>query len=587
MRVSERRLPGPQAHIYEFGDFRVDAAKRLLLGRDGQAVSLTPKVFDTLLYLVEHGEAVLGKDELLQAVWPDTVVEENNLNQNISALRRVLGETPTEHRYIVTVPGRGYRFVAEVRTLATRTEARHGATVHVIAVLPFMPLVTAHRDPALELGMADALIARLSGIREVVVRPISSVRKYVDGDQDSLKAGRELGVESVLEGSIQRWGDFIRMTVRLMEVSTGAALWAGTFDERFTDIFSVQDAIAERVAGALALQLGHEERRRLTRRHTENAEAYELYLKGRYHLDRLTPPEMQTGISYFHRAIAIDPTYALAYLGLANAFFRMPLGGEMPSSEFYPKAKAAARKAIDIDDTLAGAHAALGWIMFWYEWNWSEAETQFGRALELDPNDAESHLGYAHLLSNTGRHAEGLAEVGRARALDPLYLLSNALEGQFLLHAGRTDDALARLQTTLELEPHFWLARLFASSTYIEKGMFAEAVTEAHKARELSSGSSHAVAFESYALARSGKRAEASGVLEELLSSSRGRYIPPYHLALLYHGLGEREQTLESLERGYKQRDPKMVFLNVEPKWNNLREEPRFKDIMRRVGFTP
>ena len=576
----------PQAHIYEFGDFRVDAARRLLLGRDGQPLSLTPKAFDTLLYLVEHREAVLDKEELLRAIWPDTTVEENNLNQNISALRRVLGEKRAEHNYIVTVPGRGYRFVAKVRTRTTRTEAPPAATVKAIAVLPFMPLVAEHRDPALELGMADTLIARLSGIREVVVRPISSVRKYVDVDQNSLAAGQELGVESVLEGSIQRWGDSIRVTVRLMKVSTGAALWAGTFDEKFTNIFAVQDAIAERVAGALALHLGYEEKQRLTRRSTENAEAYELYLKGRYHVDRLTPPEMQKGISYFQQAIAIDPAYALAYLGLAYTFLRMPLAGEMPSTDFYPKAKAAAQKAIEIDDTLAAAHAALGWIMFWYEWNWSEAENQFRRALELDPNDADSHLGYAHLLSNTGRHAEGLAEVKRARELDPLNLLSNALEGQFLLHAGQTDEALTRLQKTLELEPHFWLARLFASSAYIEKGMFAEAAAEAHQARDFSGGSSHAMAFGGCALAKSGKKAEARGVVDELLKSSSERYIPPYHVALVYNGLGEREQALAWLERGFEQRDPKMTFLKVEPKWNNLRDDPRFKDLLRRVGFT-
>jgi DNA-binding winged helix-turn-helix (wHTH) protein/Flp pilus assembly protein TadD len=578
-------MPEQQAHIYEFGAFRLDSAKRLLFGRNGQPLSLTPKAFDTLLYLVEHREAVLDKEELLKAIWPDTTVEENNLNQNISALRRVLGEKRAEHNYIVTVPGRGYRFVAEVRTRTTRTEAPAAASVKAMAVLPFMPLVVEHRDGALELGMADTLIARLSGIRDVVVRPISSVRKYVDVDQDPLAAGQELRVEWVLGGTIQRWGDSIRVTVRLIQVSTGAALWAGTFDEKFTNIFAVQDAIAEKVADALAVQLGYEEKQRLTRRYTENAEAYELYLKGRYHVNRLTPPEMQTGISYFYQAIAIDPAYALAYLGLANAFLRIPLAGEMPSTEFYTKAKAAAQKAIEIDDTLAAAHAALGWIIFWYEWSWSEAENQFERALELDSNDADSHLGFAHILSNTGRHAEGLAQVKRARELDPLNLLINALEGQFLLHAGQTEEALFRLQKTLELEPHFWLARLFASSAYIEKGIFAEAVSEARQASDFSGGSSHAMAFGSYALARSGKKAEARSVLEELLKSSSERYIPPYHLALVYNGLGERDKTLAWLERGYKERDPKMPFLKVEPKWDNLREDQRFADLMRRIGF--
>src|SRR5437764_1931083 len=249
-------MPTPQAHVYEFGDFRLDTSKRLLLRGRGEVVPLTPKVFDTLLYLVERGGAVVDKDELMRVIWPDTVVEENNLNQNSSALRPALGESRGEHRYILTVPGRGYRFVADVKRQvdAGPTAATPPAsTIRNLAVLPFTPLVAENRDAALELGMADALIARL-GSGEIIVRPINSVRKYVELDQDPLAAGRELGVESVLDGSIQRWGDYIRVTVRLVNVPTGASLWTGTFDERFTNIFAVQDAIAEKVAGALALR---------------------------------------------------------------------------------------------------------------------------------------------------------------------------------------------------------------------------------------------------------------------------------------------------------------------------------------------
>lgn len=580
-------MPKPQAHIYEFGDFRVDAAKRLLLKRGGETVPLTPKAFDTLLYLVEHREGVMDKEELLRAIWPDTIVEENNLNQNISALRRLLGEKRVEHRYIVTVPGRGYRFVSDVRILTTRTETPAAATVKAIAVLPFVPLIAEHRDPALELGMADTLIARLSGIQEVVVRPISSVRKYIEVDQNALAAGQELGVESVLEGSIQRWHDSIRVTVRLMKVSTGAALWAGTFDEKFTDIFAVQDAIAERIAGALALQLGSEEKQRLTRRYTDNAEAYEFYLRGRYHVNKLTPPEVQIGISYLQQAIDIDPSYALAYVGLADACRSLSIACEMPSTELLPKARALAQKAIEIDDSLAEAHAVLGYIIFWYEWDWSKAEEQYKRALDLNPNSAETHQFFAHLLSDTGRHAAGLAEIRRARELDPLSLYINALEGQFLIHAGQIDEALARLLKTIELDANYFLAHLFASSAYIEKGMFAEAVVEARKARELSGVNTHSIAFGGYALAKAGKQAEARAMLEELLKLSTERYVSPYHIALIHNGLDERDNTLASLERGYEQRDARMVFLKVEPKWKNLRDDPRFVSLLKRVNLLP
>ena len=575
----------PQAQVYEFGTFRIDAAKRLLFNREGQAVSLTPKVFDTLLYLLENRARVLKKEELMKAIWPERIVEENNLNQNISLLRRALGENKNEHQYIMTVPGHGYRFVAGVRALSTPAESPAPA-VPSLAVLPFQPLVAEHRDLALELGMADTLIARLSGIRQAVVRPIGSVRKYSGVEHDALLAGRELGVETILEGSIQRWGDAIRVNVRLMKVSSGAALWSGTFDEKFSDIFSVQDAIAERVAAALALRLGSEEKRLLTLRHTDNAAVYELYLKGRYHLGRLTPPEMQTAIGYFERAISLDATFAQAYIGMANAFFRLPLAAELRPLDHYPKAREAAQKALEIDSTLAEGHAILGWISFWYEWNWRASEEHFKQAQQLDPNDAESHLGYAHMLSNTGRHAESLAEVKRARELNPLYLLTNALECQFLMHAGQLGEALERLHQAVALDARFWLTHLYYSGVYLQSGRFAEAVAEAQEAQRLSEGSATAMAAAACALVKLGKTREARAVLEEALDRSTRKYVPPYSVALMYNALDEPEHAYSWLARGIDDRNPQVTFLKVDPKWNNRRTAPEFGALMRRVGFS-
>ncbi|HVS82973.1 MAG TPA: tetratricopeptide repeat protein, partial [Pyrinomonadaceae bacterium] len=324
---------------------------------------------------------------------------------------------------------------------------------------------------------------------------------------------------------------------------------------------------------------------RVTKAYTANPEAYQLYLKGRYHLAKLMLTETQKGISYFQQAIEIDPSYALAYVGLADGYRALTLSGEMPSTEYMPKAKAAAQKAIEIDDTLAEAHAEFGFIIFWYDWDWNAAENQCKRALELNPNSADAHQVYAHLLSTTGRHAEALAEIKRARELDPLNLRINANEGRFLIHAGRTDDALARLQKTFELDPNFWFAHWVASSAYIEKGMFAEAVVEARKAKEFLGVRTDATALGAYALAKSGKQAEARAALEELLKLSTERYVPPYNIAMIYNGLGERDETLAWLEQGYQKRDPRMVFLKVEPKWNNLRADPRFQDLLRRVRF--
>src|SRR3989442_177555 len=295
--------------------------------------------------------------------------------------------------------------------------------------------------------------------------------------------------------------------------------------------------------------------------------------------------EIQTSISYFQQAIDLDPSYALAYVGLADGYRALAVGGEMPPTQSLPKAKAVAQKAIEIDDSLAEAHAVLGYIIFWYDWDWSAAENQFKRALELDPNSADAHLSYAHLLSNTGRHAEALAEAKRARELDPLNLRTGALEGQFLLHAGRVDEALERLQKTFDLEPNYYLAHMFASSAYIEKGMYGEAVAEAQKARDFSGGRSHPMVFLGYALAKSGKRAEARAVLEGLLKLSTEHYVPPYYIALVNNGLGEADEGLAWLERGFEQRDPFMTFLKVEPKWNNLRADLGFQDVVRRVGL--
>jgi len=272
-----------EPYIYEFDDFRVDSGRRLFFKRDGGSIHLTPKAFDTLIYLIQHTHVVLSKEKLMRAIWPDTAVEENNLNQTISALRRALGEKRAEHRYIVTSPGRGYRFVAAVNRHKMPAIASSAEPIPSIAVLPFQPLARDKRDESLEMGMADTLIARLSGIRNIVVRPMSSVRKYADSNLDSLAAGRALGVDSVLEGSLQHQANRVRVTVRLLKVSNGTSLWAGTFNEEMTDIFAVQDVISGQVVQALSLELSKDDKNRLTKHYTQSTGAYQLYLKGRYY----------------------------------------------------------------------------------------------------------------------------------------------------------------------------------------------------------------------------------------------------------------------------------------------------------------
>ena len=455
-----------------------------------------------------------------------------------------------------------------------------------IAVLPF---VNQSQNPDTEYlsdGLSESIINSLTELKDLRVIPRSSSFRYKGKESDPLAAGHDLGVRAVLTGRVTQRGDSLIVSAELVDVRDNKEVWGQQYNRKLADLLPLQTELARDVSQKLRARLSGSDGQKLTKTYTANAEAYQLYLKGRYHVLKLTLSEIQTGISYFQQAIAIDPSYALAYVGLADAY-RSALAGDMPPTELLPKAKEAAQKAIEIDDTLADAHAELGFIIFWYDWDWTAAENQYKRALELDPNGADTHLFYAHLLSNTGRHAEALAEVKRARELDPLNLRTNALEGQFLIHAGRADEALARLQKTFEMAPNYYFAHFFAASAYIEKGMFPEAIAEAQKARELSGPTnSHPMGFLGYALAKSGKQAEARALLEELLKRSTERYVSPYNIALIYNGLGERDNTFAWLERGYEKRDQRMVFLKVEPKWNNLRADPRFQDLLGRVGLS-
>jgi TolB-like protein/Tfp pilus assembly protein PilF len=573
------------ARVYQFGDFHLDAGKRLLLGRDGTPVSLTPKAYDTLAYLVEHVGTVLDKDELMRAVWPDTAVEENNLTQNISLLRRVLGEGRGDHRYIATVPSRGYQFVAKVRMAATNRGK--SAKESSIAVLPF---VNVSGDPDYEYfsdGLAEELINALSRLEGVQVVARTSAFSFKGRQADVREIAEKLGVTLVLEGSVRRSGNRLRVIAQLINADDGCHLWSERYDREMEmrDIFEVQDEITLAVVDALKLKLTGGERSGVLRHHTENVKAHELYLKGRFQLFRMSPSGIQSGMAYLQQAIEADPSDAHAQVGLAHAYRMYALSLEMPPNEVLPKAKAAAEKAIELDRTLAEAHAVLAFNIFWYEWAWGTAEKHFRRALELNPSSADAHWMYAHLRSNTGRHAEALSEIAHARELDPLSGLMNAMEGQFLLHAGRTDDALTRLQEALELDPNSRVAHLFAASACIEKGLFTQAVAEARASSALSPGSSQAVAFEAFANAKLGKRTEARAALDQVLQVSGERFVPPYHIAIIYNGLDETAEALTWLERGFAQRDPKMVFLKVEPKWRNLREDARFVRLLKGMNL--
>jgi len=364
-------------------------------------------------------------------------------------------------------------------------------------------------------------------------------------------------------------------------------VWSERYDRELEvrDVFEIQDELTRAVLDAVTPNLPTLRRAAVLRPGTQNPAAHELYLKGRFHLFRMTQSGIETGVQYFERAVNADPAYALAYVGLAHGYRMQALSLELPPTEIGPKAKSAALKAVALDDSLAEAHAVLAFSIYWFEWAWDTAESDFAHALELDPRSADTLWMYAHLPSNAGRHEQALSAIARARALDPLSGLITSMEGQMLLHAGRTDEAIARLREAIDLEPRSRVAHLFAARAFLEKGLFDEAAAEAETARLLTPANTQAAALEACANARRGKAREAATTRAELMRLSRQRYVSPYHVAIACNGLNEPSEAIAWLERAFEARDPMMVFLNVEPTWNNLRDDSRFRALLKQMNF--
>ncbi len=455
-----------------------------------------------------------------------------------------------------------------------------------LAILPF---TNASQDPNAEYladGVSESIINNLSQLSGLKVMSRNSSFRFKNDQSDTRAIASRLNVDTLVTGDIKQVGDKLVINVRLINAADDSQIWGNQYVRTLTDVIAAQNEIAQAVARNLQVKLTPSDTAQLSKRYTDNVEAYQLYLRGQFHAFKLLPDEIRQGIGYFQQAIDLDPNYALAHAGIAGAYRGLALGSEVSPADSFAKSKAAANRAIALDDTVSDGHTALGMTMFWADWNWVGAEQQLRRAIELNPNEANAHLFYAHVLSNTGRHQEALSEVKIARELDPLFPFAGALEGQFLLHAGKNDEALERLQKTFDLAPTFWMPHLFASMVYVDKEMFPEALTEARKARALSVASTYAIGMESYALAKMGNRTEAEKVLAEMLEISKtARGMPPTHIAIAYNGLGDTERALEWLERGFAEHDPKMAFLKVDPKWDNLRSSPRFIELMRRMNF--
>jgi len=617
--------------IYEFEGYRLDGQKRRLTNPSGDYLKLGPKAFDTLVVLVSRRTEVVTRDELLEAVWPDSIVEENNLTQCISALRRAFEEKPGEQRFIATIPGQGYKFVAVVHQPGENgasSPAAQGLTDSLplpkpeslpaagrqylilfavlalivlgtsayyigyvleaggdaaapgsVAVLPFNPMPGQTVDEAMQLGMTESLITQLGNNDRIQVRPLAATRKYSSLDRDPVSAGRELGVDAIIDGSIQIADGRVRVSAKLIRTSDGKQLWGESFNEPRKDLFSLQDSISARVADALSITLSPREGKHKTR----SLEAYELYLRGRVLQRKLVKPEVDKAIGYYERAILADPTYALPQVGIAEVQRSLLLSNDAKATDVVPRAKIAAKRAVELDPELPEARSALGMIAFFYDWDWPEAEAQLKKAVELGRSDADLLVFYAHFLSNTGRSDEALESAGKARRMQPTNLLVGALEAQFYLHAGKGKEAVAKLRAVTELDEGFWLGHILLASALADEGQYNEAVKEAEIAGKLAPLQTQSEAFRAYALARSGKIAEARKILSAMLVRERDTYVPPVNIAMVYASLGDKAKAFEYLERGYTERDVHMPFLKVEHKWESLRREPEFKELLKRM----
>jgi TolB-like protein/Flp pilus assembly protein TadD len=451
--------------------------------------------------------------------------------------------------------------------------------IHSLAVLPFKPIIAKERDEALEFGITDTLIAKISNIRGLSVRPLTAVRRYAGLEQDAVDAGRQLGVDAVLDGTTHNDHDRIRVTARLLRVSDSAQLWSGQFDTTFADIFAVYDAISNRLVSELSVKLSPAEQRELHKHDTQNPDAYRAYLLGRSSMGKLRRENLERAVDYFKQAVALDPDYALAYVGLANVYMGLPIGADSPSQALAEAAKTAALKAIAIDPELPDGYTALGIIKYWYDWDWAEAEKLFQRSIALNPNYSRSHIFYSAVLSCQGRNDESIREAQIAQKLEPLWIQVNIIAAQDLMLAQRNDEAIEQVKRSLEANPESWVLRLMLGKTYEQKRMFDAALENYENSWKNSSGETEPLARIGHLSAIRGDTARARDVLTQLTTLSKQRYVPPYNVALVQVGLGQKDQALQTLLRACRERDARMVFLGVDPALAPLRSDPGFAQV--------
>lgn len=596
--VYRRSLSGP--FIYTFGPFHLDENERILL-RDGKPVPLTPKVFDTLLMLVKGAHHLVTKESLIAALWADTFVDEANLTVNIANVRKALGEKASGQRYVETVPKRGYRFVANVRIVASdrgaTTESEFETAVtprqqqnigkdnsfKSLAVLPFY---NESADPNAEFlsdGLAESIINRLSAIRSLRLVARNTAFRYKAKQIDLQAIGKELSVSYVLSGRMIPLGDRLIIKTELVDVVNGWQVWGDQFHAKLVDILTIQKEISVAICSEINVQLTREERERLGKRYTASTEGYRNYLKGRYHWNKFDQASLKKALEYFKRAIDADPAYALAYTGLADTYYRLS-NVYAPTREGMPKAKAAAVKALEIDDSLSEAHAALGLIKMCYDWDWFGAEQELARAIEINPNNAIAHHRYALCVNLQGRFDEAKEHLELAFAVDPLSPQTYWSFALFFFLQRKHQEATGEIQKALDLVANYQPALYLLGRVQIELGNTKEAIAIFRELLKLNDAPMFLASL-GYAYAIGKRAAEARKVLSDLRSQSKQRYVSAYHKGMIHFALGNKCDVFSYLEIAYEERCETMTWLKVDPAFDGIRTHLRFENLMRKVGF--
>ena len=570
---------------YEFGEFHVDTNKRLLL-RNGDSVAVTPKVFDTLLYLLQHQGEIVEKSDLMRVIWPDTAVEENNLSQNISTLRRILGENRGANLYIATVPGKGYRFTAAVEAVRGSLEGLSRKVT--LAVLPFENLSADPEREYLADGLTEETSASLGQIdpEHLSVIGRTSVMAYKRTTKTVAEIGRELDAAYLIESSLRAEGERLRITCKLIRVRDQVQVWSESYDSEPRSLLTFQRELSGAIAQRVRLRFSPDRLKGLARRQTQNAEAHDLYLRGRHFWNQLTPATTKRASEYYARATALDSEYALAWSGLADAFSASPINGDAPPLVAAPRAREAAARAVHAEPKLAEAQTSLGLVKFWFDWDWASAETAFRNASAIDPSYPFVHRMLGILLAHMGRHDEAKAAIRRARELDPLVAVEHALSAQVAFVAQDYAAAVQFARQSIVVDPEFWIGLFQLGQAYVELGESELALDALNNAGRFSGGNSKVISLRGYLFAKLGRTNEALQVLNTLEAIARDRYVPPYAMAQVHLGLRNWDHALEWLERACDVRDVHLVLLPADPKWHPVRGDARFVALLKRCGFT-